>query len=64
MDTIADIVFACSILHNMILNDERDVPRLENVFGATTIDNVTLHRGLSFKQLTTCTKEIENEDIH
>jgi len=49
MDTIAHIVFACCIFHNMILDDERDVPGLENVFGVVAIDNVPLHRSLSFK---------------
>ena len=31
MDTISNIMFACFIFHNMILEDERDVPGLENI---------------------------------
>ena len=50
MDTIADIMFACCILHNMILEDECDVPGLENVLGGAIADNVPLHRGMSFEQ--------------
>jgi hypothetical protein len=45
----------------MILEDERDVSGLENVFGAATIDNVALHRGMTLDQFTTYTKEEKNE---
>ena len=64
LDTIVDIMFACCILHNMIMEDEHDVPRLENVLGTAIIDNVALHRGMTLDQFTTHTEEIENEDTH
>ena len=52
MDTIADIVFACCILHNMILEDERDVCGLENVLGVAVVYNVALYRGMTLDQFT------------
>ena len=64
MDTIADIMFACCILHNMIIDDEHDVPGLENILAAEFGDNVPLRRGLSFQELTIHTSEIENRDTH
>lgn len=64
METIADIMFACCILHNMILDDEHDVPGLENILAGEFGGNMPLHRGLSFQELATHTVEIENEDTH
>jgi hypothetical protein len=64
MDTISDIMFACCILHNMILEDERDVPGLENIISGLVDENVPLCRGLSFEALMNHTVEIENEDLH
>ena len=64
MDTISDIMFACCILHNMIIDDEREVPDLENILAPHFSDNVPLRRGLSFQQLAANTREIENEDTH
>jgi hypothetical protein len=63
-DTIADNMFACCIFHNMILEDERDVPGLENVLGTVVLDNVALHRSMTLNQFTTHTEEIKNEDTH
>jgi hypothetical protein len=64
MDTKSDIMFACCILHNMILEDERDVPGLENIISGLVDENVSLRRGLSFEALINHTIEIENEDLH
>ena len=64
MDTISDIMFVCCILHNMIIDDERDVPDLENILAPHFSGNVPLPRGLSFQQLVANTHEIENEDTH
>ena len=62
MDTISDIMFTCCILHNIILEDERDVPGLENIISVD--ENVPMRRGLSFESLMNHTVEIENEDFH
>ena len=64
MDTISDIMFACCILHNMTLEDERDISRLENIISRLVDENVPLRRGLSFEALMNDTIEIENEDLH
>jgi hypothetical protein len=64
MDTISDIMFACCILHNMILEDECDVPGLENIISGLVDENVPLRRGLSFEAFMNNTVEIENEDLH
>jgi hypothetical protein len=64
MNIIADIMFACYILHNMILDDEQDVPGLENILAPEFGGNVPLRRGLSFEELATSTSEIENKDTH
>ena len=49
MQGISDIMFACCILHNMIL-----------AFN----DNVPMERRLTFEQLLEDTHEIEDEDMH
>ena len=64
MQGISDIMFACCILHNMILEDESGVQGLENVLGAAFDDNVPMERGLTFEQLREHTEEIEDEDMH
>jgi hypothetical protein len=48
----------------MILEDESDVPGLENVLGNAAVDNVPMHRGITLDQFTTRTAEIENADTH
>jgi hypothetical protein len=64
MQGISNIMFACCILHNMIIDDESGVQGLENVLGAAFDDNVPMERGLTFEQLLEHTQEIEDEDIH
>ena len=44
----------------MILDDEHDVPGLDNTLAAEFGGNAPLRRGLSFQELTTHTCEIEN----
>jgi hypothetical protein len=64
METIADFMFTCCILHNMILDDEHDVPGLENILAGEFGGNVPLRRCLFFQELATHTVEIENKDTH
>ena len=64
MQGISDIMFACCILHNMILDDESGVQGLENVLGPSFDDNVPMERGLTLDQLLQYTQEIEDEDMH
>jgi hypothetical protein len=64
MQGISDIMFACCILHNMIIDDESGVQGLENVLGAAFNDNVPMERGLTFEQLLEHTQKIEDEDMH
>ena len=64
LDTIADIMFVCCILHNMIMDDEHDVHGLENIVGNAAVDNVPMRRGITLDQFTTQTAEIENADTH
>jgi hypothetical protein len=61
MDTIADIMFACCILHNMILDDECEAG-LELPFDLDQV--VPLQRGISFEDLVSGTIKIENSDLH
>ena len=63
MQGISDIMFACCILHNMILDDESGVQGLENVLEVAFDDNVPMERGLTFEQLLEDTEEIENEPL-
>ena len=64
LDTIAGILFGCCIFHNMIMEDERDVPGLKNVLDNAIVDNVALGRGMTLNEFTTHTYEIENANTH
>ncbi len=64
MHGISDIMFACCILYNMILDDESGVHDLENILGSAFDDNVPMERGLTLDQLLEYTREIEDEDMH
>ena len=60
LETISDIMFACVILHNMIIDDEKAL-ELEDLNLRAPI---VLRRGLTFEDLMMGTREIENEDTH
>jgi hypothetical protein len=48
----------------MIMDDEHDVPGLENVVGNAAVDNVPMRRGITLDQFRRHTAEIENADTH
>ena len=48
----------------MITEDERDVPRLENVLVNAGVENVALRRGMTLDKFSAHTVEIENADTH
>jgi hypothetical protein len=64
MEVIFNRMFTCCILQNMILEDEKDVERLENIISELQEDVLPFQRGLAFDQLVTSTIELENEDTH
>ena len=64
MKTIEDIMFACCILHSMIIDDERGVSRLEYMLAQYLCDNMLLRHGLTFEDFMASTIEIENEFTH
>lgn len=60
MSTITSIIFACVVLHNLILDDEKSLDLEDlNLRGP-----ITFRRGLTLWDLMLQTQEIENEDIH
>lgn len=60
LDTIQDIMFACVILHNMILDDESNVLLPDLPLRGPAV----VARGLGFRDLLVATQEIESEDAH
>ena len=64
MDVITDIMFACCIIHNMIIEDKVEIEGLEDIISELRQDAVPLRRGLSFEQFLETTREVENRDIH
>jgi hypothetical protein len=64
MEVISNIMFTCCILHNMILEDEKDVQGLEYIISELEGNVLPMQRGLTFDQLVRSTIELENEDTH
>jgi hypothetical protein len=64
MEVISNIMFACCIMHNMIIEDEENVEGLEDIITNLHANAVPLKRGLCFSELMASTKEIENKDTH
>lgn len=64
MDVISNIIFACCILHNLILEDKCDVLGLENILAELRDGSLPLRTGLSFEDLMTSIRDLQNENIH
>jgi hypothetical protein len=64
MEVIRDVMFTCCILHNMILEDEKDVEGLEDILADLYANNVPIQRGMTFESLVANTIELENSDTH
>jgi hypothetical protein len=60
-DTISDIMIACVVLHNMVIEDEQ-----ENNLQPILEINAALQfgHGVTFEELAAATQEIEDEDVH
>ena len=64
VDVIQDIMFTCCILHNMILDNERDVEGLEDLIPYLIDAAMSVERGLTFDNFVSSTIDIENSDTH
>ena len=62
LDTINDIMLACIIMHNMIVEDEQGL-RLEGLF-ELTLETRQMQAQLSFDELADGTREIESISAH
>jgi hypothetical protein len=56
MEVINDIMFACCILHNIIVEDEKGVPGLKDIITDLQRDVEPLERGLSLDNLIASTR--------
>jgi hypothetical protein len=64
METISVIMFTCYILHNMIVEDEEDVPNLEDIITELQNPDLGFERGLTFDQLLSGTRDLQSVYIH
>ena len=49
MEMIENIMFVCCILYNMIVDNERDEPGLENILAQYMGDNAPMHCRIFFE---------------
>ncbi len=59
-ETIANILMACMVLHNMIIKNEYD----DQVEGVELVINIQFNWRLSFEMFRQGTKQIENANLH
>ena len=64
MEVIQNIMFACCILHNMILEDEEGVEGLEDIIAELEVNAEPLQMGLTFQELLAGICEIEDSDTY
>jgi len=65
MDVINDIIFTCCIIQNMmIVENEQDEPRLEDIVTELLDNNLSFDRDLSFEDLVSGTDQIQDVDSH
>jgi hypothetical protein len=62
LDTIDDILKACAILHNMVIEDEAAL-KLEDVIGKSRT-HARMQRGLSFDSYVVRIQEIEDQETY
>jgi hypothetical protein len=62
LQTITDIMFACIIMHNMIIEDEQDLS-LEQLFPNPVVGE-RMRGYLTYRELEAGTREIENIHAH
>jgi len=62
MKVIANVMFMCIILHNMIVEDEEGIDGLEDILSNLQDVAPPLERGLTFDALVSATRDIENYD--
>jgi len=59
------IMKACIILHNMIIEDEREVQGLENIYdGAPRDVSISRDRSTDFESFVARYREVRNEEVH
>jgi hypothetical protein len=68
IETLKDIMTACIILHNMIVEDERHIDEVEcgdyEQFNATTLDPVSRAPTLEFMDFIQCHRQIRDRETH
>ena len=62
LETISNIMMACIIMHNMIIEDERDL-RLE-AFHDWDVEEGSSRPHFSFREMQIRTREVESLDHH
>jgi hypothetical protein len=62
LQTITDIMLACIIMHNMIIEDEQNI-QLEQLFG-NHVHVGQIHGDFTYRELEAGTREIENIHAH